>query len=143
MHIGVWSQSTEFDVDAAHLVRFAIDMERVGGYSRRVLERVARHGEGWMPLTDASSSSLPGEIEMLRRLAEHRGRDFAHLGLEGRIVLSTTTTQDDWFRMAEGWRRSGLTHLAITFEQGGCSDLDRVTDTIQPFTERLHEVIAR
>ena len=113
-----------------------------GGHSRRVLERVARHGGGWMPLNDPTSPNLPAELELLRRFTERQGRIPAEIGLEGRIVLSTATTPDDWLRTAEDWRRHGVTHLALTYEGGGFSDLDRVTDTIQRLTGRLREVVS-
>lgn len=72
-----------------------------GGHSRRVLERVARHGESWMPLSDPSSSNLLAELVLLRRLSEEHGHDPADIGLEGRVALATSTTPDDWLRTAE------------------------------------------
>lgn len=108
-----------------------------GGHSRRVLERVARHGEGWMPLAPPTSPNLPAELELLRRLTDQRGRDPASIGIEGRIVLTISTTPDDWLRTAERWQRFGLTHLALTYEGGSYDDLDRVTETISGFVQRL------
>ncbi len=112
-----------------------------GGHSRRVLERVARHGEGWMPLTGPTSPNLPAELELLRRLTDQQGRDPDGLGIEGRIVLSTTTTPDDWLRTASSWRRLGVTHLALTYEGGGFADLDGVTEAISGFVQRLTVII--
>ena len=113
-----------------------------GGHSRRVLERVARHGEGWMPLADPASPNLPTELELLRRLTEQHGRSFTEIGLEGRVALSATTSEDDWLRTAEGWRRYGVTHLALTYEGGGFDDLDRVTADVVDFLRRLKNIIA-
>ena len=108
-----------------------------GGHSRRVLERVARHGEGWMPLTAPTSPNLPAELELLRRLTDQKGRDPDGLGVEGRVVLTESTSQDDWLRTAESWRRLGATHLALTYEGGGFGDLDRATEAISGFVQRL------
>ncbi len=113
-----------------------------GGHSRRVLERVARHGEGWMPLSNPSNVNLSAELQLLRKLTEEQGHDSADIGLEGRVVLSTSTTQDDWLRTAVAWHRLGVTHLALTYEGGGFTDIGHVTETIQMLGERLRAILS-
>lgn len=108
-----------------------------GGHGPRVLNRVARHGDGWMPLVPPETPSLPGEIEHLRHLLVEAGRDSSGLGLEGRIAMQDSDAPDDWLRTAEAWRALGATHLSLTYEGGGFADLDRVSEAIQQIVPRL------
>ena len=108
-----------------------------GGHGRRVLDRVAQWGEGWMPLVGPDEPSLAEEIESLRRLTVEAGRDPADLGLEGRIAMLSTDTVDDWLRAADGWQALGVTHLSLTYQGGGFVDLDRATEAIQTLVPRL------
>lgn len=108
-----------------------------GGHGRRVLERVAHHGEGWMPLVAPESPALRAELDQLRRLLDDAGRDMTTLGLEGRIALRATDAPDDWLRTAEAWRELGATHVSLTYEGGGFADLDVVTGAIRTMALRL------
>lgn len=107
-----------------------------GGHSRRVLERVARHGEGWMPLVDPDNVDLSNQLQTLRRLLEDQGRDPASLGLEGRIDLPTDESMVGTMRAAERWRALGASHLTLSYEGAGFADLDRVTESARLFAER-------
>jgi probable F420-dependent oxidoreductase len=46
----------------------------LGGHGRKVLERVAEYGDGWMPI-GFMASKLAGDIQTLHALARDRGRD--------------------------------------------------------------------
>ena len=107
-----------------------------GGHSRRVLERVARHGEGWMPLIEPNDPSLGAEIELLRQLTGEQGRDPAGLGLEGRTALPLASRLDEAIRSADRWRSLGATHLTLSYEGAGFADLDVVTESARLFSHR-------
>jgi probable F420-dependent oxidoreductase len=82
-----------------------------GGYTERLLQRVARFGDGWMPL-------LPPGLEANRiidRLRYHlgqEGRDIASFGLQANVSIERGG-EADWLTEAKHLRSLGVTHLGI------------------------------
>src|SRR5215470_16051112 len=67
----------------------------VGGHSRAALRRTARHGDGWHPVGAIAASPLPpkemsARLDILKRLTEAEGRDFAALAISYKAPLYDT-----------------------------------------------------
>lgn len=82
-----------------------------GGHADKLLLRVARFADGWMPLF------LPGQDpgEIIGRLRNHlreAGRDHRSFGLQAGIGTERGN-EDDWVRQAQHLRSLGATHLGI------------------------------
>lgn len=59
---------------------------------------VARHGEGWLPLSMAHPAGLPGQIETLRKRVREAGRDDADLDVTVMCLERTSAaTVGDYF----------------------------------------------
>jgi probable F420-dependent oxidoreductase len=77
----------------------------------KVVRRVARLGDGWMPTfrPDDEGSEL---TERMRGYAREYGRDPSKIGLEG-VVTATRRSEGNWVDQAKAWHRLGATHLSL------------------------------
>ena len=88
-----------------------------GGKHDNVLQRIARIGDGWMPLhlaaaDDATREIARAEIETLMGYAEAHGRDRDEIGIDGWVSMGAGTA-DDWRREILGWRELGASHITL------------------------------
>jgi probable F420-dependent oxidoreductase len=90
-----------------------------GGHAEQTLQRVAKFGDGWMPLAYPADESALAVFEKLRDLVKAEGRDPADVGLE---VWQSLGSGDDnaWRREFEFWKQAGVTHVTAhtTFAMG-------------------------
>ena len=107
-----------------------------GGTSSRVLDRIVRFGDGWIPASGPDDQTA-ATLAQLRERTTAAGRDPATIGLEGALSLTTTDVDDDLLNQVDRWRALGATHLTVRFEGGGFRDIDEVL----PRLERLARVI--
>ena len=84
------------------------------GASPRVLRRVVRCADGWMPLLipGLDPVPLPDAVARLRQLAEEEGRDPASLPIHGRVYLG-----DGWEREVEQALALGFSDLSVGFNR--------------------------
>jgi len=82
-----------------------------GGRDDRVLKRMARLGDGWMPnlYTLEQTRPLP---EKLNQYLEEVGRDRSTFGLEPRLNMSQVK-QDGWESFVSSWGDYGASHLMV------------------------------
>ena len=113
----------------------------VGGRSSRlsdrVLRRIARMGDGWLPTMDPDEEGRA----TIARLHEHMreaGRDPADMGLQGSVPIADQTPEE-WVQRALAWRELGATHLAVGTGNVGFSTvgehveaLRRVKEAVEP-----------
>ena len=86
-----------------------------GGLGAATLRRVARLGDGWMPM-GLGNDPAQTVAEMHRYLAE-AGREPSSLGLQGGI--GTTGGPQDWVTAAKRWQAAGATHLSVMISDQG------------------------
>jgi probable F420-dependent oxidoreductase len=104
-----------------------------GGMNEKVLKRVARTGDGWLPLfkqfEPGMSRTLSSEMEpkaiigRMHGYAREAGRDPAAIGIECRISCFRQT-EDDWQRNAAIFREAGATHLSLVTMNAGFESVD-------------------
>jgi alkanesulfonate monooxygenase SsuD/methylene tetrahydromethanopterin reductase-like flavin-dependent oxidoreductase (luciferase family) len=82
-----------------------------GGQSEAAMKRMARLGDGWMPLFASAEEASQPLIRLQDYLAE-AGRSLDSFGLEARIPFGKGNP-DEWLRLLEGWRAAGFTHASL------------------------------
>ena len=100
------------------------------GASPRVLRRVVRCADGWMPLLipGLDPVPLPDAVARLRQLAEAEGRDPASLPIHGRVYLG-----DGWERGVEQALALGFSDLSVGF--------NRLREPGRPHAEHLDRIV--
>jgi probable F420-dependent oxidoreductase len=105
-----------------------------GGMDERVLKRLARIGDGWMP-QGSPDDRLRAMIERVRTYAGDAGRDPAEIGIDGRTTIRGTP--EDWAREMAGWEDVGATHVSVNTIGAGLSTPDAHIDAIRRFKEAV------
>jgi len=105
-----------------------------GGMDERVLKRLARVGDGWMP-QGSPDDRLRAMIERVRSYARDAGRDPTEIGIDGRTTLHGTP--DDWARQLAGWKEVGATHISVSTMAAGLSTPDDHIDALRRFKEAV------
>jgi probable F420-dependent oxidoreductase len=80
-----------------------------GGLGEATLRRVARLGNGWMPM--GLGNDAPGVVAKVRRYLKEAGRAPSDLGIQGGIGMAGGPA--DWVAGARSWASLGATHLSI------------------------------
>ena len=83
-----------------------------GGKHDNVLRRIARVGDGWMPLHCAAGETARREIETLMGYAEAEGRSRDEIGIDAWVSMGAATAEN-WRREVSGWRELGATHITL------------------------------
>ncbi|MEZ5226282.1 MAG: LLM class F420-dependent oxidoreductase [Acidimicrobiales bacterium] len=83
----------------------------VNSVSERVLERIGRLADGWMP--QYPPDVLAPAIESVRRSAETAGRRFEDIDMECVVTASPGDSSDQWLELAGAYRELGATHLKV------------------------------
>ncbi|WP_419864961.1 LLM class F420-dependent oxidoreductase [Candidatus Poriferisodalis sp.] len=82
-----------------------------GFVSERVLERIGRMADGWMP--QFPPADLEPILERVKGYARGAGRDPAELGIECAIRTRPDDDPSRWVDLAEAYRDLGATHLKV------------------------------
>lgn len=92
-------------------------------HASRVLRRIARLGDGWMPTFDPDDQAEE-LVSQLHDLCRDHGRDPGSIGIEALLLASVQGNREigaarhgqigDWTQHARAWQRLGATHLAIS-----------------------------
>jgi probable F420-dependent oxidoreductase len=99
-----------------------------GGFTEPLLRRVARFGDGWMPMLP------PGQetsriIDRLRYHLDQEGRDVASFGLQAN-VSTERGSETDWLNEAKHLQSLGVTHLSIGRIVRDCAPMDALKRAI-------------
>ena len=104
-----------------------------GGQSEPAIRRVARIGDGWMPLFTSAQEAQSG-IALLNRCLEEAGRSRADFGLEARIPYGSGDPAQ-WQRLLEDWRAVGATHAVLQTTNCGFDTPAAHMDALRHFAE--------
>ena len=83
-----------------------------GGQHDNVLRRIARVGDGWMPLHLPAGDAAGREIETLMGYVEAEGRSRDEIGIDAWVSMGAGDGAD-WRREVEGWRDLGASHITL------------------------------
>jgi probable F420-dependent oxidoreductase len=105
-----------------------------GGSDDRVLERMARLGEGWMTNHRKPEDAQP-VIEKLTSYLQQKGRSWgSDFGMEPRINFSMTTP-DDWSILMQDWAALGATHISINTMGADFTSPQQHLDALRQFAD--------
>ncbi len=88
-----------------------------GGHSEAAIRRMARVGDGWMPLYGSAAEARPG-LALLDRCLAEAGRSRAGFGLEARIPYGRGDV-GEWHRLLDEWAAVGATHGSLVTTDHG------------------------
>ena len=81
-----------------------------GGHAEATLHRVAKYGDGWMPLAYPPDETALQVFSKLRDLIKTEGRDPAAVGLEVWLSLGSGD-EAGWRKDFAFWKAAGVTHV--------------------------------
>lgn len=93
-----------------------------GGSAPALLDRVARLGDGWIPLMGANDKAKAC-IDTIKQTREAAGLSFANFGIQAQAQYAGGSPER-WRKHAEAWRGMGCTHLAIATHNAGPTNVD-------------------
>lgn len=82
-----------------------------GGSAQAMLDRLARLGDGWMPMYRRAEDAKPA-LEKIYTTMEKVGRKPQELGIEPRLHYGPGNPQT-WHEIIAGWQTAEATHLSI------------------------------
>jgi probable F420-dependent oxidoreductase len=102
-----------------------------GSGAERILDRVVRLADGWIPESRVPEKVAP-QLEKLRGLLAAAGRDPDDFGLQARLSLNQGGPE--LWRSYHGWYlEQGFTHLAVSTIWSGATTLDEHLALLQRF----------
>ncbi|MEC7974845.1 MAG: LLM class F420-dependent oxidoreductase [Pseudomonadota bacterium] len=93
-----------------------------GGSAPALLDRVARLGDGWIPLMGANDKAKAC-IDTIKQTRKAAGLSFDTFGIQAQAQYAGGSP-DRWRKHAEAWREMGCTHLAIATHNAGPTTVD-------------------
>ena len=96
----------------------------VGFVVEKVLERIGRMADGWMP--QYPPDQLAPVLDRVRGYATDAGRDPDELGIECGIRIAADDDPDRWAELARAYRDLGATHLKVMAGPGFDSPMARL-----------------
>lgn len=106
-----------------------------GGQSEAMIQRVARIGNGWMPLYSNSGEARAG-IALLDEELEKVGRKRMDIGLEARVRYGEGDP-GEWRRLLDGWREAGATHISLVTTNCGLASPGEHMAALSRFAKEL------
>ncbi|MEC7414701.1 MAG: LLM class F420-dependent oxidoreductase [Pseudomonadota bacterium] len=93
-----------------------------GGSAPALLDRVARLGDGWIPLMGANDKAKAC-IDTIKQTRKAAGLSFANFGIQAQAQYAGGSPER-WRKHADAWREMGCTHLAIATHNAGPTNVD-------------------
>jgi alkanesulfonate monooxygenase SsuD/methylene tetrahydromethanopterin reductase-like flavin-dependent oxidoreductase (luciferase family) len=114
----------------------------VGGDSPGAFRRVVALGDGWHA-TSKTPPDLEKSLGALRAVADAAGRPMASIELSVRVSLKQPALRESKQAIVDqlaGYKRLGLTHVALDFRRDTLAELldalDLITTEIRPAVDR-------
>ena len=106
-----------------------------GGNHIAVLQRIARLGDGWLPLFPAPTNARP-QIDLLRKLVAEAGRKWSEIGIEARISYGDGNVQAIQ-SLAQEWQALGATHISLDTMHCGLTSAQEHIHAIEKIAKEL------
>ena len=110
-----------------------------GGMADAMLQRVARMGDGWLPVGgqgEDAMATMQQSIVRLREYASRAGRDPSEIGVE-LVIPYGKGDADTWRSQAERSQEIGATHVQFSILAKGIT-VDEYGTSIGEYVDRLH-----
>ena len=106
-----------------------------GGGAPAVIDRMARLGDGWIPIMGPDADARATVEQIHAKLREH-GRDVSAFGIQAQ-AQARGGNPDLWASHAQRWREIGATHLAIATMNAGLASPGDHIDAIRRYKEAV------
>ena len=83
-----------------------------GGMADPVLERVAKIGNGWLPL-GSPNEKRKNTFDKLKKYLEQNSRSVSDIGIEAMVSLKNSNSDTDIKKDLSSWAEMGTTHISI------------------------------
>ena len=83
-----------------------------GGMADPVLERVAKLGDGWLPL-GSQNDKLKISFDTLKKYLDQNSKSMSDIGVEAMISLKNSDSDTDIRKDLSSWAEMGTTHISI------------------------------
>ena len=83
-----------------------------GGMADPVLERVAKMGDGWLPL-GSPNDKLKISFDTLKKYLDQNSKSMSDIGVEAMISLKNSDSDTDIRKDLSSWAEMGTTHISI------------------------------
>ena len=108
----------------------------------KVLRRIARLADGWIPQFDSPTSERTLELlDRFRSFCREYGRGTDAIGLEVRMQLRPGH-EGDWATEVAGWHALGATHLTINTMSGKLRGVDNHIQLLESFRKAVPDFSA-
>jgi len=107
----------------------------LGGGADAVIKRIARVGDGWMPMWQPDEAGLK-ELDKLYMYAEEVGRDKKDIGINGRVDANIDHA-DSWPRNVKAWTDIDADYLDINTMGQGLSGADAHIERLDKFRSEV------
>ena len=107
----------------------------LGGGADRVINRIARLGDGWIPQFQPDDNGR-AQLDKLWSAMDEIGRDRKEIGIEGRIALNQGGIED-WSKLVTDWDEMGASHLSVNTMKVGLKGPDAHIKDIEEFRDCL------
>jgi probable F420-dependent oxidoreductase len=108
-----------------------------GGSAPALLDRVARLGDGWIPLMGANEKAQAC-IDTIKKTREAAGLSFDNFGIQAQAQYAGGSVER-WQKHAEAWQNMGCTHLAIATHNAGPTNVEGHLLRIRQYQMALEE----
>jgi len=82
-----------------------------GGHDERTLQRIAKHGDGWIMLSYPVGREAEAAFAKLRAFTVAAGRNPAAVGIG--VWVSAAGDEKSWRDELAAWRKAGVTHVTL------------------------------
>lgn len=106
-----------------------------GGSAPALLDRVARLGDGWIPLMGANEKAQAC-IDTIKATREAAGLSFDNFGIQAQAQYAGGSPER-WQKHAQAWKDMGCTHIAIATHNTGPTDVDGHLSRIREYQEAV------
>jgi probable F420-dependent oxidoreductase len=106
-----------------------------GGTDDRVLQRMARLGDGWIVNQRTIEQARP-KLDTLLHYLQEAGRDKASFGIEPRLNMNIIN-EDGWINFLRAWEELGATHLAVNTMGCGFDSTSAHIQALKHFAETV------
>ena len=106
-----------------------------GGSAPALLDRVARLGDGWIPLMGANEKAQAC-IDTIKATREAAGLSFDNFGIQAQAQYAGGSPER-WQKHAKAWKDMGCTHIAMATHHAGPTDVDGHLSRIREYQEAV------
>ena len=106
-----------------------------GGSAPALLDRVARLGDGWIPLMGANDKAQAC-IDTIKATREAAGLSFDNFGIQAQAQYAGGSAER-WQKHAQAWQDMGCTHIAIATHNAGPTDVDGHLSRIREYQDAI------